>query len=207
MIRPGHLRRLFVLAVILGIAFAALGYRLIVLQILQHEKFRAIADRKHLFLREPRRGDIVDVNGNPLATSVPVKKVFANPRYLGVHHVEVARVLAPLLSYSEAELIQKLKPGLIRTNEQGMPVINSYVNLHRKVSVEQWQQITQIMARLTFVADEKKLPPVQRRFYRILRQHSVYAEDDQQRVYTSGPLAAHVLGFVADEERDFNNMS
>jgi len=149
----------------------------------------------------------VDVNGNPLATSVPVKKVFANPRYLGVHHVEVARVLAPLLSYSEAELIQKLKPGVIRTNEQGMPVTNSYVNLHRKVSVEQWQQITQIMARLTFVADEKKLPPVQRRFYRILRQHSVYAEDDQQRVYTSGPLAAHVLGFVADEERDFNNMS
>ena len=207
MIKPGHLRRLLGLAIILGIAFAALGYRLMVLQVFQHEKYRAIAERKHLFLREPRRGDILDVNGNPLATSVPVKKVFANPRFLGVHYAEVARVLAPLLSYPEAELIQKLKPGVVRTNEHGTPVTNSYVNLHRQVSVEQWQQITQAMARLSFVTDEKRLLPGQRRFYRILRQHGIYAEDDQQRVYTSGHLAAHVLGFVRDEERDFNSMS
>ncbi len=204
MMKQGPSRRLLVLVMLLGAAFAALGARLVVLQVVQHEKYRPLAERKRVFLREPRRGDILDINGNPLAISVPVKKLFANPQFLGPYYPEVAAALAPLLEVNEAELARRLKP-VVRTNEVGLLVTNSWANLKKKVTLDQWQQITQAMARLSFGVEERKLPPTQRRFFRILRQQSIYAENDQQRVYPNGSLAAHVLGFVQEEESEFND--
>src|SRR5437016_13210624 len=98
MVKSLNLRRLFFLAALLCLLMIGLGARLVVLQLVRHEKFKRIAEwnTQSFFLREPRRGDILDVNGNPLATSVPIKKVFANPRFIGDRSAEVARALAPL---------------------------------------------------------------------------------------------------------------
>src|SRR5213594_3519530 len=196
--RTIQLRRLCLMSILLCLVLAGLGARLVDLQVLRHEKFKKIAEwnTQAFFLREPRRGDILDVNGNPLATSVPVKKVFANPRFIADRYPQVARALAPLLSYSEAELALRLRPVIVRTNEQNMPVTNAAVNLKRTVTLEQWQQITQLMGRLTFETDGKPLSKAERNFNRILRQKSIYPVNDQQRVYPSKQLAAHVLGFV-----------
>lgn len=202
----GHKRRLIIIAALLSVAFGGLGARLVVLQVCDHARYRAAAERKQVFLREPRRGEILDANGNPLAISVPVKKLFANPRFIGSHYPEVARALAPLLEMNEGELAAKLHPRILRTNEFGMPVTNSYVNLKKKVPLERWQQITQAMLNLTFAPEAGSLTKSQRRFYRILRQKAVYAEDDQQRTYPGGRLASHVLGFVQDQELEFNDM-
>src|SRR6266571_8500012 len=122
-----HRRRLSILATLLGLVLAGLGARLVELQVLRHEKLKRIAEwnTQSFFLREPRRGDILDVNGNPLATSVPVKKIFANPRFIGPHYLEVAHLLAPLLSYPEAELALRLRPVIVRTNDLGIPVTNA----------------------------------------------------------------------------------
>ena len=201
----GHKRRLVIIAALLGVAFAGLSARLVVLQVCDHNKYRAVAERKQVFLREPRRGEILDANGNPLAISVPVKKVFANPKFLGSHYPEIARTLAPLLGMNEGELARKLQPAILRTNEFGMPVTNSYVNLRKKVTLEQWQQITQAMQGLTFAAEAAPLTRTQKRFYRALRQKGIYAEDDQLRTYPGGRLASHVLGFVQDDELEFND--
>ncbi|HKQ37059.1 MAG TPA: penicillin-binding protein 2 [Verrucomicrobiae bacterium] len=201
----GHKRRLIVIAGLLGVAFAGLGARLVVLQVCDHERYRAAAERKQVFLREPRRGEILDANGNPLAISVPVKKIFANPKFIGSQYPEVARALAPLLGMNEAELARKLQPTILRTNEFRMPITNSYVNLKKKVTLEQWQQITQVMNGLTFAAEGGMLTKNQKRYYRALRQKGIYAEDDQQRTYPGGRLASHVLGFVQDEELEFND--
>ncbi len=94
------------LAIFIGLIFAALAARLVDLQVWQHEKYRDIAERltKRVYFREPRRGDILDVNGNPLATSLPVKRVCADPSLMGRHHAEVAHALARVLQYNEAEL-------------------------------------------------------------------------------------------------------
>src|SRR5688572_12485446 len=204
---PGHKRRLVVLTCCLGLAFAGLGARLVMLQVHDHDKYRAVAERKKVYLREPRRGDIVDINGNPLATSVPVKKIFANPRFLGPHYAEVARTLAPLLGMNEADIARKLQPVVLRTNEYGMPLTNAWVNLKKKVNLDTWQQVTQALARMDFGMDEKALSPSQKRHLQALRQRGIYAEDDQQRVYPGGQLAAHVLGFVLDEDLEFNDTS
>jgi len=209
MVKTLNLRRLFLLASVLCLVLAGLGARLVVLQVVRHEKFKRIAEwnTQSFCLREPRRGDILDVNGNPLATCVPVKKVYANPRFLGNRYPEVARALAPLLSYNESELAARLRPTVLRTNEQGVPVTNAAVNLKRKVSVEQWQQITQAMAQLNFNLEGKKLTKAERSFYQTLRQRAIYPIDDQQRVYPSKNLAAHVLGFVQERERDSDNIT
>jgi cell division protein FtsI/penicillin-binding protein 2 len=201
----GHKRRLIIIAGLLGVAFAGLGGRLVVLQVCDHAKYRAVAERKQVFLREPRRGEILDANGNPLAISVPVKKIFANPKFIGAYYPEVARTLAPVLAMNEAELAGKLRPTILRTNEFGIPVTNSYVNLKKKVTLEHWQQITQAMHGLTFASEAGQLTKGQKRFYRTLRQKGIYAEDDQLRTYPGGRLASHVLGFVQDDELEFND--
>src|SRR5512132_2393752 len=115
-----QLRRVLFLVLVLGAAFASLGYRLVDLQILRHDELSAKAQQntQREFLLEPRRGDILDAKGNLLATCVLVKGVCADPSLMGTHAAEVARVLAPLLNLQESELAQKLTPRF-RTDDTG----------------------------------------------------------------------------------------
>lgn len=200
-------RRLVVLAILLGLAIAGLGYRLVDLQVLRYAELSAKArdNTRREFLLEPRRGDILDIKGNLLATSVFVKTVCADPALIGNRQTEVARAVAPLLQMSENELLQRLIPRLAR-NATGMVVTNHYVVLKRKVPVETWEKIQMAMTNLTFGLDEKKLPRAEQAFYRDLRRGSVYVEnlDDQLRVYPNQGLAAHVLGYVGMDEREID---
>src|ERR1035438_8832548 len=182
MVKQLQYRRLAVLALLLGVAFAGLAYRLVDLQVLRFQEFSAKARRNTLreFLLEPRRGDILDAKGNLLATSAFVKTVCADPALIGNRQAEVARAVAPLLQVSEGELFQRLTPRLVR-NTDGAVTTNHYVVLKRKVQVETWQKIQSAMTNLSFGLDEKKLPKHEREFYRDLRRGSIYVEklDDQ----------------------------
>lgn len=205
MVRQLQYRRLATLALMLGVAFAALAYRLIDLQVLRYDELSNKAQRntRREFLLEPRRGDILDAKGNLLATSVFVKTVCADPLLIGNRRAEVARAVAPLLQVSEAELLERLKPRLTR-DEKGVLTTNRYVVLKRKVQLETWQKIQTAMTNLSFGLDEKKLPRSERAFYRDLRRAAIYAErlDDQLRVYPNHAMAAHALGFVGMDERE-----
>jgi cell division protein FtsI/penicillin-binding protein 2 len=209
MAKQEQYRRLILLTLLLGVAFAGLGYRLVDLQVLRYEELSAKArdnTRRELLL-EPRRGDILDAKGNLLATSVFVKTVCADPALIGNRQAEVARAIAPFLmpQVSESELIQRLRPRLMR-NTEGAIVTNHYVVLKRKVPIETWQKIQTAMTNLTFGSDEKKLPRTEQAFYRNLRKAAVYVEklDDQLREYPNKALAAHVLGYVGMDEREVN---
>lgn len=208
MVQPIHLRRLIVMVAFFTVVFGGLAGRLVWLQVVEHDYFMAVARTNihRVFLQEPPRGEILDARGNTLAKCEPVKRVFANPRHIGPYAGEIARVLAPLLDYPEAQLAERLQPTL-RTNALGAPVTNAYVNLKRKLALSRWQQVTQAMAQLNLPGADRKLTRAEAAFFRNLRAHAVYAEDDQQRVYPSGEMACHVLGFVQDEEREFNDRS
>ena len=67
-----QLKRVMLLLGLLGAAFAGLGYRLVDLQVVRHDELsvKAEANTQHEYWLAPRRGDILDVNGNLLATSV-----------------------------------------------------------------------------------------------------------------------------------------
>lgn len=202
-----QLRRLLFLALILGAAFAGLGYRVVDLQILRHAELQVKARQNTLqeFTLEPRRGDILDARRNLLATSVFVKTVCADPTLIGGHQAEIARKIAPLLQLNEAELTDRLQPRL-RQTENGQTVASRYVVLKRKVKIETWRAVQAAMSNLTFGVDEKTLTKAQRNFYRDLRAKAIFTEllDDQLREYPNKSLAAHVLGYVGMEESELN---
>jgi len=202
-----QLRRVLLLLLLLGAAFAGLGYRLVDLQVLRHDELARVAESntEHDFFRAPRRGNILDVNGNLLATSISVKTVCANPSLIGNQQAVVARALAPLLGMSESALYQRMIPRVGR-NEKGQIVTNGlhYVRLQKNVSDETWQRIQMAMTNLSFGVDESKLSGSDRAFLRNLRQGAIFAETDQLRTYPNGPLAAQVLGFVGSEDVTLN---
>jgi cell division protein FtsI/penicillin-binding protein 2 len=80
MIQPAQYRRLALMALLLLIAFAGLGYRLVDLQVLRHEDLsrEATFTRERTIIHASRRGDILDARGDVLATTLFVKTVFAD---------------------------------------------------------------------------------------------------------------------------------
>jgi len=194
------------LASLLAVGLAGLGYRLVDLQVLRHEEWSAKAERNthREILREPRRGDILDAKGNLLATCTFVKTVCADPALLGGHQAEVAHALAPLLQIPEAKLAQSLGPR-VRQDEKAGAVTNQFVCLKHRVPVETWDKICATMTNLSFGVDEAKLPRNERAFYRALRQKAIFARDEQMRVYPNQALGAHVLGYATSEEREVDD--
>ncbi len=205
MVAAAQCRRLVVLAVGLGLAFAGLIYRLIDVQVLRHEELaaRAKVNTRSTQLSEPRRGDVRDIRGNVLATSEFVKTVCADPSLIDPWQADVARALAPLLGAAEGELIERLQ---LRghANEKGQWTTNHYVVLKHKVKPELWDQIKRTMARLPLSGDEKRFTKTEQAAAKALRAEAVFVDpvDDQLRVYPGGMLAAHVLGFVGPSDPD-----
>ena len=199
--------RVLILVLLLCAGFVLLAFRLVDLQVFQHDALSKIAEvnTKRSILREPRRGEIRDVKGNPLATSIFVKTVCADLTFIGNRQAEVARTVAPILSLNEAELYRRLQPQT-RTNQDGSVTQVQGVVLKRKVPVETWEKLQSAMTGLTFGLDEKHLPKLEREFYKNLRAKAVYAEaqDAQLRLYPNQSLAAHVLGYVGIAEKDYN---
>jgi cell division protein FtsI/penicillin-binding protein 2 len=196
------------LAALVTAAFVGLAARLAYLQVVRHEPLRVEARKntEHLFIFEPRRGDILDARRNSLATSLIVKTICADPTLVGNQYPVVARALAPILQTNEAALAERLMPQG-RRNDKGQWITNRYVVLKRKVTVEDWQRIQQTMTNLQFGVDEKTLTRTQRAFLRDVRNKSVFPDtmDDQLRTYPNHALACHVLGFVGMGTNEFDD--
>ena len=204
-----QIKRALLLLGFLGLAFGGLICRLVYLQAWRHDELSALAreNTQREFVQVPRRGDIRDVNGNILATSVSVKTVCADPTLIGNQQAVVAQALAPLLKMNEAALFQKLLPrAVVSKNESGETVTNisRYVRLAKNVPEETWQRVVMTMTNLAFGVDENKLSRTNRAFFRDLRQSAIFAEPDQMRIYPNGALASQVIGFPAAAETNVN---
>ncbi|MCX6959043.1 MAG: penicillin-binding protein 2 [Verrucomicrobia bacterium] len=110
--------------------FTGFAWRLINLQVLQHDYFSLKAAEKHCF-RQPiqaRRGRILDRNGEELAVNIPVRTVTADGTH--IHDpAALAAVAAPFLEMPVPELTQKLstkrpyvviRKAVSEENAQGM---------------------------------------------------------------------------------------
>lgn len=73
--------RLVLLCILFSACGVALMYRVYTYQVVEYERFRDLASDEHAYRKEivPRRGDILDRNGNPLAVSVMYQSLFAYP--------------------------------------------------------------------------------------------------------------------------------
>src|SRR6516164_5611928 len=142
------------------LAFVGLACRLTDLQVWRHDELAKMAEVKSVQTtwHPARRGDILDANGNQLATSVFVKTICADPSLIGGQQHIVARALAPLLGMPEADLYQRLIPRVVK-NVRGETFTNGlhYVRLQKNVTDDTWQKIQTTMNRLNFGVDETKL--------------------------------------------------
>lgn len=208
-------RRFVLLGVLLAGAFALLAVRLVDLQVLRHEELRELAQQNTVrrIRIQPRRGDILDVNGNLLASSTLVKNLCANPSLIGNRQAEVARAIAPLLGLDEAQLYQKLL-ATNRVTDTGRVVPKVYVPIASRVPTETWEKVRQTMAKLPIpeLDGRKNLSRTEKSFLQGLRLRAIAVDgmDDQVRKYPHGALAAHVLGFVGrngdTNSIDFNQL-
>ncbi len=200
-------RKLLMLGLLLAAAFSGLGYRLVDIQYVRHDELSAKAESntKREYVFEPRRGDILDIKGNILATSAFAKTICADPSMMNDHQAEViAHAVAPLLQVSEQSLYQHLATR-VRISDKGQTNQVQYVRIQQRVPVDTWQKIQDTMTNLSFGVDEKKLKKDEQAAYRAVREKSVYAQDFPIRIYPNQSLAAHVLGYAQTEDMDINS--
>jgi cell division protein FtsI/penicillin-binding protein 2 len=195
-------RRLFVLGLLLSLALLGLIYRLVDLQVLRHQELlaKSVKSTQYEFRREARRGDILDVKGHPLATTLSVKTVYADPSLIGKRQAEVAHALAPLLETPESILLANLTPPP-RVDEDGETSPSRYVRLKKRVSEETWARIQETMSTLKFADETNGMPRSEKVFLRDLRKKAIGAFTTQMRSYPNQMLAAHVVGYTRERER------
>jgi cell division protein FtsI/penicillin-binding protein 2 len=130
----GVSRRIFLVCILLVLIFTGFAWRLINLQVLQHDHFSEIAAEKHSIRKviTARRGRILDRNGEELAVNIPVRTVTAD----GTHIKDpkaLAKVAAPFLGMSENELEEKFSTK------------DPYVVIRKEVSEEKAQDMIRAM--------------------------------------------------------------
>lgn len=138
-----------VLAAVLAAGYLGLCWRLVLLQVVRGDELHDKAGRQHKLavLKQPPRGDILDIKGNLLATSLSVKTVCVDPALLTNCQVEVARVVSPFLGVGEPELLRSFG-NLARwvTNDNtARAVTNHCLVLQRHVPVETWTNLEQVL--------------------------------------------------------------
>jgi cell division protein FtsI/penicillin-binding protein 2 len=198
-------KRLLMLALLVVAAFAGLGYRLVDLQVLNPFEHQRIAQQntERTVLKKPHRGNIRAVRGELLATSIPAVTVCADPSLLEGRHVEMAKVLAPVLKLNVRQLAERMQPRIHRyeTNDGTVtPIPLRYVRLKQKVGLEEWQQVRAALTNATFGLNPALATKPEKKLLHTLRTVAVMTEEDAIRFYPGGRLAAHVLGYTADDD-------
>ncbi|MGB7553214.1 MAG: penicillin-binding protein [Candidatus Korobacteraceae bacterium] len=142
-------RRLYIFAVLLFIWIFAICFRLVRLQVVKFGFFEDLAERQRTrtIPVEPRRGNIYDRYGHPLAMSIDVDSVFAVPSE--VHDKETTAVmLAKVLNLDTQDVLARLK------------MARPFVFIARKIDAETATRIRELNLRgIGFRKEPKRFYP------------------------------------------------
>lgn len=166
--------------------FAGLAARLVWLHWLERESYTAFLEkaRKQTIVELARRGDILDVRGNRLATSRNLIELGADPQDLRTEDEAKWPELARLLNLAPGQLEPLLRRRFAAASDapaegvdsaaQGRPV--RWVKLSEEVEESAYERILQLGIK------------------------GVYGIRHYRRVYPGGQLAAHLLGYINKEQ-------
>ena len=209
MVFQAQLRRLILFGILLLSAFSLLLGRLVFIQIFRHDELQSKASQhtQRTYIKQTRRGDILDRNGLLLAGTQRLKILCADPSRIGKYYRSLGALLAPHLKVDSESLIERLRPRR-QTNAAGKVIIDPHVRLRVKVTEEEWESIQALMAKLK-IPNEPLLSKKERKFLSEMRSQAIFVEpvESHRRRYLNGELAAHILGFVRTEERLVKNQS
>ncbi|MGH3491341.1 MAG: peptidoglycan D,D-transpeptidase FtsI family protein [Actinopolymorphaceae bacterium] len=124
-------RRLRVGFLVVAFVMSVFAGRLLQLQGVEAASFAhaAVKERLQEVTLRATRGDLSDVNGVPLATTVDTVAVTADPQMTRTGAVQIAETLAPILKVPADELLPKLRERDTR-----------FVYLARKVPADRWNK-------------------------------------------------------------------
>ena len=143
--------RAVVLLLVVAVAASAIGARLVWWQVVQQASLSASA-LGQLSQQEKlpaERGEITDINGALLATSIELQSVFATPPLIA-DPTQTARLLAPVLDVSTAQLRAKLAGD------------HAWVWLKRRITPEAAERIRSLDLRgIGMLPETKRVYPMQ----------------------------------------------
>lgn len=165
--------RLRLVMSIASIAFLLLALRLFQKQVLQHDQYKALAEKQYTIEENvpAKRGQILAVDNwsnqqyFPVATNLSMYSVMAIPRNIQ-DKAGTASKLAPLISMPEKDIYDQ-----INNNKPYIPA------LQKKVDYQTAKQI-----------DDLKL-------------RGIYLQAGEQRYYPENELFSHLLGYVDTEQK------
>lgn len=154
--------------------------RLLWLQGVEHRKYRARAEQQHTTTVPipPIRGELRDRRGEPLAISIKVESLFADPR-----------VFYP-----------DYRPGKGEERQWGQPDRKAAAEVAAKLAPFLEQTRAQVLEKLlrkkTFVYLERHMAPAKALAVRALNLDGIEFQPESRRFYPRGSLAAQILGFT-----------
>ena len=152
---------------------AALGLRLVWLQVVRHSDFveRAAKQQQRTFEVAPRRGVLYDRNLKELAMTVLVDSVYAVPSELGENRATTAEILAKIVHADAGDNFTSQQQMLARFNAS-----RNFAWVARRVDAETATRV------------------------RELNLKGVYFQKEFKRFYPNNDLAAQVLGYVGTDD-------
>lgn len=158
-------------------------FRLFQIQVLNHEKYQAIAEEQYWGLQEipARRGDILSRDGYTLASTQVSYLMYAEPD----------KIPDPLqVSHDLADVMTRFNSRLYDDTEQK--------EAYQKSVEDHYYEVLSLD--LKWIALEHYLDEEQKTEILKLGIEGIAFEEEPKRYYPEGELAAHVLGFVAKNE-------
>ncbi len=170
--------RIVLVAVGVLLCFGAVGFRLVDLHVLKREKLAQYAEkaRRRIEVEPARRGNILDVRGDVLATSRSMLVLQVDPQVLRPQDEAKWPVLARLIGMPAHEL-----DTIFRTKTRTLPDdegerIIQWAKLHDGISESLYAEIQKLGIK------------------------GVYGTRSYTRTYPHNRLAAHLIGYVNKEQ-------
>jgi len=171
------------------------------LQILEHEKFLALAESQHWGSAEipAARGRILSVDGAPLVENQMAYLVYAEPPKIEDKH-QAAEHLSSVLSRKLATAEDAEKYAETQKQDFSASVDSSaFQRLQGKFTVEDLESV--LSQDLQWVTLAHKISPETKEKIENLKIEGIGFEEEPKRLYPEGTLAAHLLGFVGADEQ------
>ncbi len=159
----------------------AIGVRLVHLQVNQHDKFRkqALGQRRDVVETKMLRGTIFDRNERPIAMSVEVNSLYADP--MEVEDVEgTAKKISEVLRTNWKPIAQRINEG--KADEK------RFVWIERKLDKEKFDGVN------------KNLHDEELKKFSLPKFPGLYWAKEQKREYPYKTMAAHMIGFSNSDD-------
>ncbi len=158
---------------------AAIGFRLMWLQVVRHSEFteRAQKQQQRTFEVAPRRGVLYDRNLRALAMTVLVDSIYAVPSELGGNRASDAQILAKIVHVDPKDRFTSEPQIESRLNDQ-----RNFAWIARKVDADTASRV------------------------RELNLKGIYFQKEFKRFYPNGEEAAQMLGYVGTDDEGLGGM-